>query len=104
FIPCSCEREATFLSDLLNSDLVKRFLHSLVFLDAKRPITIDVLGRINLKRVAEKLGLESDARKYLRDAGLFERQQGVLVFEKEEKYRPRNLGGDTSHAVVDASR
>ncbi|MFH0792921.1 MAG: SAM-dependent DNA methyltransferase [bacterium] len=89
FIPCSCEREATFLRDLLNSDLVKRFLSSLVFFDAKRPITIDVLRRIDLKRVAEKLGLESDARKYLRDAGLFERQQGVFAFEKEEKYRTK---------------
>lgn len=89
FIPCSSEQEASFVCLLLNSDLAKRFLHALVFYDAKRPVTIDVLNRIDLKRVAERLGLESDARKYFRDAGLFEGGQGLLVFERQEKYRTK---------------
>jgi len=89
FIPCSSEQEASFVSLLLNSDLTKRFLHALVFYDAKRPVTIDVLNRIDLKRVAERLGLESDARKYFRDAALFEGGQGLLVFEKQEKYQTK---------------
>ncbi len=89
FIPCSSEQEAFFVSLLLNSDLAQRFLHALVFYDSKRPVTIDVLNRIDLKRVAERLGLESDARKYFRDAALFEGGQGLLVFEKQEKYRTK---------------
>jgi hypothetical protein len=89
FIPCNSEREASFACLLLNSDLAKRFLHALVFFDAKRPVTIDVLNRIDLKRVAEKLGLESDARKYLRDAASFEGRQNLLVFEEQEKYRTK---------------
>jgi hypothetical protein len=93
FIPCSSEQEASFGSLLLNSDLAKRFLHALVFYDAKRPVTIDVLNRIDLKRVAERLGLESDARKYFRDAGLFEGGQGLLVFEKQEEYRTKASRG-----------
>jgi hypothetical protein len=93
FIPCSSEQEASFASLLLNSDLAKRFLRALVFYDAKRPVTIDVLNRIDLKRIAERLGLESDARKYFRDAALFEGRQGLFVFEKQEKYRTRRLTG-----------
>jgi len=85
-IPCGSEEEATFASLLLNSDIAKRFLHSLVFFDAKRPVTIDVLNRIDLKRVAERLGLEREARSYLRDAAMFESQQGLLVFEKQAQY------------------
>jgi hypothetical protein len=87
FIPCNSEQEASFASLLLNSDLAERFFHSLVFSDAKRPRTIDVLNRIDLKRVAEKLGLENDAQKYLCDAALFEGHQSLLVFERQEKYR-----------------
>jgi hypothetical protein len=87
FIPCSSEQEASFACLLLNSDLAKRFLHALVFYDAKRPVTIDVLNRIDLKRIAERLGLESAARKYFRDAAFFEGRQGLFVFEKQEKYR-----------------
>jgi hypothetical protein len=93
FIPCGSEEEASFVSLLLNSDLAKRFLHALVFYDAKRPVTIDVLNRIDLKRVAVRLGLESDARKYLRDAASFEGGQGLLVFEKQENYRTRASSG-----------
>lgn len=93
FIPCSSEQEASFVCHLLNSDLAKKFLHSLVFYDAKRPVTIDVLNRIDLKRVAERLGLESDARIYFRDAAFFEGRQGLLVFEEQKKYRTKASRG-----------
>jgi len=89
FIPCSSEQEAIFACFLLNSELVKRFLHALVFFDAKRPVTIDVLNRIDLKRVAERLGLESDAHKYFRDAAFFEGRQALFVFAKQKKYRTK---------------
>ncbi len=92
-IPCGSEEEATFACLLLNSDISKRFLHSLVFFDAKRPVTIDVLNRIDLKRVAERLGLEREARAYFRDAEMFESQQGLLVFEKQAQYLTRRSKG-----------
>jgi hypothetical protein len=93
FIPCSSKEEASFACLLLNSEPAKRFLRALVFRDAKRPVTIDVLNRIDLKRVAEKLGLESDAREYLRDAALFEGRQRLLVFERRERYKTKACGG-----------
>jgi hypothetical protein len=89
FIPCHSRQEADFLGQLLNSDLTMRFLRTLVFSDAKRPITIDVLNRINLNRVAEILGLEDAAYEYLRDASLVEKNQGLLVFEQQAKYHTK---------------
>ena len=92
-IPCGSEEEATFMCLLLNSDITKRFLHSLIFFDAKRPVTIDVLSRIDLKRVAEWLGLESEAHQFLREAAVFERRQGLLVFEKQAQYKTSRARG-----------
>jgi len=93
FIPCTTQHEALFVCSLLNSDIAKRFIRALVFFDAKRPITIDVLNRIDLNRIAEKLKLEKIARAYLHDAALFEKNQGLLVFEKEATYRVKSPVG-----------
>jgi hypothetical protein len=90
-IPCNSEQEATFVCDLLNSDVAKRFLHSLIFFDSKRPVTIDVLNRIDLKRVAERLGMESEAHNYLQDAAMFEKSQKQFVFESKGRYRVKKL-------------
>lgn len=91
-IPCGSE-EAAFVCHLLNSDITKRFLHSLISFDAKRPVTIDVLNRIDLKRVAERLGLERETRIFFREAAMFERQQGLLVFEKQARYLTKRSKG-----------
>lgn len=89
FIPCSSEEEAIFLCELLNSDVCQRFLRSLVFFDAKRPVTIDVLNRIDLKKVAEHVNRESEARRFLVGAAGFEDRQPLLVFEKRAEYRTK---------------
>ena len=89
FIPCSSEEEASFLCELLNSDICQRFLRSLVFFDAKRPITIDVLSRIDLKKVAEHVNRAAEARKLLVGAAGFEDRQPLLVFEKKTGYRTK---------------
>jgi len=89
FIPCSSQKEAQFLYELLSSDVCKKFIRSLVFLDAKRPITIDVLNRIDLKRVAERLDREEEACKYLPCGAEFEDRQALFVFEKKEAYRTK---------------
>jgi len=91
FIPCQTKHEAQFVCDLLNSDVCQRFLRSLVFFDAKRPVTIDVLNRIDLKRVAERLGVESEARKLLVNARHYEKEQPLLVFEKRAEYRTKRF-------------
>jgi len=93
FIPCESEEEAQFACDLLNSDVCQRFLRSLVFFDAKRPITIDVLNRVDLKRLAERLNRGKRAGQYLRHAAAFEDRQPLLVFDGKAKYRATASGG-----------
>jgi hypothetical protein len=50
--------DALFTASLLNGQMVKRLLRSVVFADAKRPYTKEVLMRINLARVASKTSLQ----------------------------------------------
>jgi hypothetical protein len=56
FVPCQNREEATLIADLLNSPLCRDFVRSLIFFDAKRPVTIEVLRRIDLMRLAERMG------------------------------------------------
>jgi|WetSurMetagenome_2_1015567.scaffolds.fasta_scaffold02668_4 hypothetical protein len=98
FVPCKSEQEANFICKLLNSELVMRFLHSIIFFDAKRPVTIDVLSRIDLKRVGEMLNFNKRERDYFRDAELIESNQPLLIYEKTPKYAAkttlkRNVSG-----------
>jgi hypothetical protein len=59
-LSCESEREARFLARLLNADCCRELLSALVFWDAKRPITSEVLQRIELRQVAFELGLSSE--------------------------------------------
>jgi hypothetical protein len=68
FIRCASEEEASFACHLLNSRPAIQFFNALTFRDAKRPITVEVLGRLDLRRLAERLGLGKEARKYFRQA------------------------------------
>lgn len=55
-IPCKTKEEAEFLTELLGSAPAQEFLQSLIFVDSKRPITIDVLRRLSLVELARRLG------------------------------------------------
>ena len=57
FIPCESEEEAVLVTNLLNSQACINFIKSLVFLDAKRPVNIDILKRIDIKKLAESVNL-----------------------------------------------
>ena len=58
FLACRSQAEAECLAQLLNSRPASEFYNSLVFWDAKRPITIEILRQLNLAAVARELGLE----------------------------------------------
>lgn len=51
-------KHALIILAVLNSDLVKDFLDSIAFVDAKRPYTKEVLMRINLLKAMQLLGFE----------------------------------------------
>ena len=89
FIPCSSENEATFIAEQLNSETCLKFIKSLVFLDAKRPVNIDILSRIDLKKLSEINGKLDEALKYLSYAQAPFTQQLAMVFEKQRKYRTK---------------
>jgi hypothetical protein len=56
YIPCKTEDEAVLIAELLNSKPAKEFLGSLIFWDAKRPVTSGILQRLNLLSLAQHLG------------------------------------------------
>ncbi len=64
-LACGTEAQAVFVAGLLNSDIAKEFLGASIFWDAKRPITVDVLRRLNLRKLAQELGLGGSADQYL---------------------------------------
>jgi hypothetical protein len=87
FIPCDSKSEAEFFANLLNSETAQRFISALVFTDAKRPVTIDVLKRIDLKKLAEHAGQATTAVEYLSSPSVESSHQRLLVFEESEEYR-----------------
>ena len=90
FAACDTRKEAEFLAELLQSELAKRFFSSLVFLDSKRPLTTDILHRLDIKRVAERLGREAEFRKILKSADRLVAQTH-LVYERPKKVTPETL-------------
>lgn len=65
FLSAKTKVEATFLADLLNSKPCKEFLDAMVFWSDKRPITVDLLKRVDLKKVAQSLGRSGEYRKFV---------------------------------------
>jgi hypothetical protein len=56
FVPCRSEEEARYVAALLNSAPAREFFTATIFWDAKRPITIETLRRLDLAAVAIELG------------------------------------------------
>jgi hypothetical protein len=59
-LSCDSESDARFVALLLNAECCRELLSAMVFWDAKRPITSDVLQRIDLRQVAIELGLSAE--------------------------------------------
>ena len=55
FLPCGSEQEATHIHSLLSSRPAQEFITSMIFWDNKRPITIDLLSKLDLRAVAAEL-------------------------------------------------
>ncbi len=60
FIGFETIKEAKIAQKILNSNIVQSFLKAIIFSDAKRPITKDVLMRIDLKKAYAILDLEAE--------------------------------------------
>jgi hypothetical protein len=60
FLPCWSEEEATFIETLLRSEPAEAFLHAMIHWDEKRPITAEILRRLNIQSLANMSGREKD--------------------------------------------
>jgi len=60
FIPCKSKQEAELIHKCLHSSLAQEFLGAFVFWDSKRPVTAEVLRRLDLIALAEELGFVED--------------------------------------------
>ena len=65
FLPCQTQAEAEYLAALLNSPSAQAFYEAFVFWDSKRPITADLLGRLDLRRLAREAGCEEKFNMYV---------------------------------------
>ena len=60
FLPFENEQEARMVTAILNSPVCQQFLASLVFTDSKRPITVELLQRLNLHAIAVEAGVADE--------------------------------------------
>lgn len=78
--------DALFTASLLNSPMVKRFLRSIVFVEAKRPYTKEALMRIDLSRAASQLSFHT-LRTFWADIGY--KLRGSVAEADFEEYKQR---------------
>lgn len=60
FLPFQDEHEARVVAEILNSGECKEFLTSMTFTDSKRPVTVELLQRLNIRALAEDCGLADE--------------------------------------------
>lgn len=60
FLPCKSEAECDVLHGMVSSSAAVEFWSSMVFWDAKRPVTARLLNRLDLGRLAALLGVGND--------------------------------------------
>jgi hypothetical protein len=60
FVPFADESEARVVAEILNSRECAEFLESLTFTDSKRPITVELLQRLNICTLAADAGLADE--------------------------------------------
>ena len=58
FMPCQTQDEAVAIAEMLNSQIAREFFSSFVFWDSKRPVTAELLERLDLVALAQELKIE----------------------------------------------
>ena len=88
FISCETEAEAILLRDLFNADVTRQCLEAMLFTDSKRPVTADLLNRLDVKRIAETMGRETELAAMLEPGNTEANGQGLLLFTPKREYKP----------------
>lgn len=79
FLPFRTKSEAEYISSLLNSVTAKEFFRAFIFWDMKRPITVEVLRRLDLQALAREMGTEDIMANYISRDGLRSGPRPCLV-------------------------
>ncbi len=89
FLPCWSEKEAHFITSLLNSEPAQQYYKSMIFWSDKRPITIEILKRLNIKSLSRELGKEAKYLSFTRRRVDYEQEysKGQLSLGIAEKRR-----------------
>jgi hypothetical protein len=77
--PCQAQEECDLLSDMLSSAPAREFLTAFVFWDSKRPITAEILNRLDLKALGTELN-NSEQR-----VDLLARRQNARLAKRENQ-------------------
>jgi hypothetical protein len=89
FLSFDNQAEAQIVAKILNSAPCREFLSALVFEDTKRPITVEILQRLNLKAIAGAAGLaeewETVAERFSRVFSEMEATQGLMLMDAPRK-------------------
>ncbi len=86
FFPCHSEEECRLLYELVMSTPAREFWTSLIFWDAKRPITAQLLNSLDLMVLARILNKECDIARTLAERQIVEYTEGSyqhLLFREE---------------------
>ncbi len=67
FVPCGSKAEADCVHDLLRSEPAQELLGAFTFWDSKRPVTVRLLGRLDLLAVAQELDADKSVLVLLRE-------------------------------------
>lgn len=60
FLPCWSQEEAHFIESLLHSDEAQQFFRPMIHWTDKRAITVDILKRLSLRKLASALGRQAE--------------------------------------------
>ena len=77
FFACETELECSTLHKLVMSQAAQEFWSSLIFWDAKRPITAQILNLLDLKALAQTVGMVSGVTRRLAERQVVAYQPGV---------------------------
>ena len=90
FLSFQNEEEARVVADILNSEPCLLFISSLLFEDSKRPITVDLLQRLNLHAIAQETGLADEWTSVRNQRSFYyvesARPQAEFIMERPNKH------------------
>jgi hypothetical protein len=98
FVPCISSPQAALVVSALNDPLCLNFINSIVFWDAKRPVTKKILQRIDLSALIEKID-----RKALLDKADFELKRLDASYKDRDFTWPENLK-DLLHSPISGTQ